>query len=360
MKKVIKILSISMIVISAGIVFFPRRVQNAVVIKSEKSYTQIYVKDKIKKLKKNLKLKPGTSISYYYNLINAFGISTSSPCTERIMCKTKSSFDFELSGNNAISKKNYYYKLDQSGKISLSQNSEIVVGENNIDSYKSSSGEFNVFVIHPFSYSNVRIGISTSSYESLYHEKVQISSPNSMTLYCVREGYSREISPGENITVEKLGSEISLTMSGIDRNSKNRFYLKGTEMKLTGIVRGIPNITPSYDGILEFNPTSSGFTIVNEVGIEDYLAKVVPCEMPETGGLESLKSQAIAARTYAINSMRGSTYEDKGFYILDDNGNLEFMILEDINLRANVSVFKNRKDCNTMLSDSKYILFFKN
>ena len=26
----------------------------------------------------------------------------------------------------------------------------------------------------------------------------------------------------------------------------------------------------------------------------------------------------------------------------------------------NVSVFKNRKDCNTMLSDSKYILFFKN
>lgn len=319
MKKVFTILSISVIVISAGIVFFPRRVQNAVIIKSEKSYTQIYVKDKIKKLKKNLNLKPGTSISYYYNLITAFGINTNPPCTERIMCKTKSSFDFELSGNSAISKKNYYYKLDQSGKISLSQNSEIVVGENNIDSYKNSSGEFNVFVIHPFSYSNVRIGISTSSFGSLYHEKVQISSPNSMTLYCVREGYSREISPSENLTVEKLGSEISLTMSGIDKNSKNRFYLKGTAMKLTGIVRGIPNITPSYDGILEFNPTSSGFTIVNEVGIEDYLTKVVPCEMPETGGLESLKSQAIAARTYAINSMRGSTYEDKGFYMDDSS-----------------------------------------
>lgn len=318
MKKFLSILSISVIIATAAIVFFPRKVENAIVIKSQGNYTQIFVKDKIKKFKKNLQLKAGTSVSYYYNLVTAFGIKVNSPCTERIMCKKSSSFDFELSGDNPIAKKTYYYKLDANGKISLSAKSEIVLGEKNVDSYKNNKGQFNSFVIHPFNYSNVRIGITTSGFTSIYHDKVQISSPEPMTLYCPRENYSRAIS-ADNITIEKLGNLISLTNKSINVNSKNRFYLKGTSMKLDGIIRGVPNFTPSYDGVLEFTPGSNGFTIVNEINIENYLTKVVPSEMPETGGIESLKCQAIAARTFAISAMKNSSYENKGFYMNDSS-----------------------------------------
>ncbi len=57
----------------------------------------------------------------------------------------------------------------------------------------------------------------------------------------------------------------------------------------------------SYRGVLEFAPgTFSGLTVVNAVGVDDYVQGVVPAESPASWPLEALKAQAIAARTYAI------------------------------------------------------------
>lgn len=55
-----------------------------------------------------------------------------------------------------------------------------------------------------------------------------------------------------------------------------------------------------YRGIVVKN----GNEIINEVDIEQYLLSVVPSEMPASFDIEALKAQAVAARTYAINTKK--------------------------------------------------------
>ncbi|HMV45331.1 MAG TPA: SpoIID/LytB domain-containing protein [Leptospiraceae bacterium] len=60
-----------------------------------------------------------------------------------------------------------------------------------------------------------------------------------------------------------------------------------------------------YRGELEIIPevNSGKFIFVNKVPMEDYLMGVVPAEMPSSWPLEALKAQAVAARTYAVDSI---------------------------------------------------------
>jgi stage II sporulation protein D len=66
----------------------------------------------------------------------------------------------------------------------------------------------------------------------------------------------------------------------------------------------------TYRGMLEITPGAfKGITVVNAVALDDYVQGVVPAESPAYWPLEALKAQAIAARTYAITSARGGTFD---------------------------------------------------
>jgi stage II sporulation protein D len=71
-----------------------------------------------------------------------------------------------------------------------------------------------------------------------------------------------------------------------------------------------------YRGRLKIWPSESNrLTVVNELGLEEYLYGVVPKEMPTSWPLEALKAQAVAARTYAIcNLLKWGKY---GFDLSD-------------------------------------------
>lgn len=59
-----------------------------------------------------------------------------------------------------------------------------------------------------------------------------------------------------------------------------------------------------YRGNLVLWPNSAhGFSVVNEVSMEQYLYSVVPSEMPASWPMEALKSQAVAARTFALSHL---------------------------------------------------------
>jgi stage II sporulation protein D len=67
-----------------------------------------------------------------------------------------------------------------------------------------------------------------------------------------------------------------------------------------------------YRGWLEFRPAGSGSAVqtVNALHLEDYVRGVVSAEMPSSWSSEALKTQAVAARTYAITStVNGNGYE---------------------------------------------------
>jgi stage II sporulation protein D len=63
-------------------------------------------------------------------------------------------------------------------------------------------------------------------------------------------------------------------------------------------VRGRP-----YRGDIRILARASGLTVVNRLGLEEYLLGVVPVEMPPSWPLEALKAQAVIARTYAIRNL---------------------------------------------------------
>ncbi|TCP59237.1 SpoIID/LytB domain protein [Tumebacillus sp. BK434] len=51
--------------------------------------------------------------------------------------------------------------------------------------------------------------------------------------------------------------------------------------------------------------------------MEQYLYQVVPSEMPASFGLEALKAQSVAARTYAMSDYFSNRYAQRGFHVDD-------------------------------------------
>lgn len=75
--------------------------------------------------------------------------------------------------------------------------------------------------------------------------------------------------------------------------------------------------SPKYKGIIEIRKVENGYVVVNELNMEDYVAAVIPSEMPTSYGLEALKVQAVAARTYAVTSQKSIKYISYGAQIDD-------------------------------------------
>ncbi len=72
-----------------------------------------------------------------------------------------------------------------------------------------------------------------------------------------------------------------------------------------------------YRGGFEFLPNDNGrLTVINYVGIEDYVKGVLPYEVGGNWPSASLMAQAVCARTYAINNI--NTYVDDGFDVRSD------------------------------------------
>ncbi len=71
--------------------------------------------------------------------------------------------------------------------------------------------------------------------------------------------------------------------------------------------RGAIEVTCGADG---------GLTVVNVVGLEDYVKGVVPYEMSDGWPYEALRAQAVCARTYVVYNQ--NKYEEYGFDLTDD------------------------------------------
>ncbi|MGI9112944.1 MAG: SpoIID/LytB domain-containing protein [Gaiellaceae bacterium] len=73
---------------------------------------------------------------------------------------------------------------------------------------------------------------------------------------------------------------------------------------------GRPDGGTSYRGRLEVAVAGAKLSAINVVGLEDYLAGVVPREMPASWPVEALKAQAVAARSYALaHRVRNRTFD---------------------------------------------------
>ena len=119
--------------------------------------------------------------------------------------------------------------------------------------------------------------------------------------------YAQAVLPGRPLKFTVQDGRIRLEYAGSSLDVGQRVSLVPLQAKDDGLVRyrvlstKRGSVNPEYPGALELTVRDGKIAVVNDVSLESYLERVVPSEMPDTFHPEALKSQAVAARTYAIS-----------------------------------------------------------
>ena len=119
---------------------------------------------------------------------------------------------------------------------------------------------------------------------------------------------SKTLDPAKTYTATRSNGKVRIagigSFSGLARVRGNAIRWKGTSMN--GVANG------RWRSYLELRPSSAGgLTVVNALGLDNYVRGVIAGEMPSTWHPEALKAQAIAARSYALTTDRGGPIYDQ-------------------------------------------------
>jgi len=162
----------------------------------------------------------------------------------------------------------------------------------------------------------IKVGITTNG--SLEHGRLTIfSSENKVQIY--NEDFDITVGENERIDVRNSSGTTTITLeNGKTLKTRNplNFYAKGEYLTLSPVRKGHTS-SPRYRGVITVIPRGSSLRVINTLDIEKYLLQVVPSEMPKSFGVEALKVQAVAARTYAVSDILKGKYAKDGFHIKD-------------------------------------------
>lgn len=147
--------------------------------------------------------------------------------------------------------------------------------------------------------SPLRVGLF---YDSMAKETVTVSSEGGF----------------ETVAAEDLGNELVATISEgtivlLNAAGDTVIYegVEGAEVKAVARDALVTIEGKKYRGNVIFRPKDGKITVINEIGLDDYVRGVVAGEMPSSWPKEALKAQAVAARCYALKSL--SKHADFGF-----------------------------------------------
>lgn len=246
---------------------------------------------------------------------------------EKIMSKdiTNKTLELELKGKVTLADDCYIYQLKDGKFISKSLN-DIMVGAENIFVYYNTSGQVSLILMDGDTpIKNMRVGIMNSGFASLDHTAFDIQSADGFKLVDKKSSFSTDIAGNTVVSFAMDGAQIKVLQGTTEiYRTSNRLYAlpvnpdsDSSKLQITTFKRAYGN--PSYRGFFEITPSVNAgkLNVINEVDMENYLYQVVPSEMPASFGLEALKAQAVAARTYALGDYSSNRYAAKGFYIDD-------------------------------------------
>jgi stage II sporulation protein D len=133
-----------------------------------------------------------------------------------------------------------------------------------------------------------------------------IAKTSSARISGARQAGSRTLDPTKTYALRRRGlSQVELSSGG------KRVATFTAPLQVAG-EGGVTTLGGhgAYRGVLEFAANVfSGLSVVNNVGLDDYLQGVVPAESPASWPAEALKAQAIAARTYAITTAKSADFD---------------------------------------------------
>ena len=107
------------------------------------------------------------------------------------------------------------------------------------------------------------------------------------------------------VNFNKSSGQLTLTAGSTVSNMGSSFRMA----RQSGGVKIAQGRVPGnvYPGDMQFTVKGTTLYVVANIFIEDYLYGVLPYEMGNSSGLEALKAQAVAARTYTLNAMKSAS-----------------------------------------------------
>lgn len=203
---------------------------------------------------------------------------------------------------------------------------------------QASESEIEEFVIenNPI----VRVVISDSSFGSIFHERVLVTSD---------QRYELKSNKGELYATYPEGKVIDF--SDFQMKDGESLIVSPTEKQRFSIdsltrSQGVP----FYRGKLQIYKEEQGFVIVNEIPMEEYLLTVVPSEMPSDYPADALAAQAVCARSYAYSFLMNPGYPQYDAHMDDSTS---YQVYNNINETESTTLAVLSTTGNVLVKDGK-------
>ncbi len=206
-----------------------------------------------------------------------------------------------------------YYQKEE---VRSSNTDEIPIGYAFTD-YLIKDGRICAFLILPKERMEyIRVAVQQSDYQGLYHKEIVLQSSEELTLSYLENGEGKEepLPAGKKLVLSKDTDYLKEgTLKVVNSTNSGKIDLLSVHRS-----QGVP----SYRGNFEIHKTEDGLLLINELLLEEYLYAVVPSEMPSTYPAESLKAQAVCARTYSYGYLEHAGLPELGAHV-DDSVNYQ-------------------------------------
>ncbi len=212
----------------------------------------------------------------------------------------------EIEGYGKVMLDEYFMIYDLNNNYSVKTYKDIVVGYSLQDFIVADGKICGAAISKKIDVDNIRVIIKTNGFKSIFHDSIELTCDKNYTAYFGDE--KCHFAAGERLSMDKND----------ERFAKGRLRVEPEEngsIQLLSVNRSQGN--PWYNGKMEAGVFDGGIVVVNDVGIESYLKRVVPSEMPSGFGVEALKVQAVCARSYAYKELTNSNYSMYGAHVDD-------------------------------------------
>ncbi len=236
-----------------------------------------------------------------------------------------------------------YYQKEE---VRSSNTDEIPIGYAFTD-YLIKDGRICAFLILPKEQMEyIRVAIWQSDYRGLYHKEIILQSSEELALSYLENGEKKEepLPAGKKLV---LTQDTDYLKEGVLKivNSTNSGK---TDLLSVHRNQGMP----SYRGNFEIHKTENGLLLINELLLEEYLYAVVPSEMPSTYPAESLKAQAVCARTYSYGYLEHAGLPALGAHV-DDS--VKYQVYNNIMEKKSSTDAVRQTEGELLLQDGKPI-----
>lgn len=172
---------------------------------------------------------------------------------------------------------------------------DLVVGNSNVQLVVADHKACAIIQSSEDAYANIRVLIKNKNevtYPALY-----IKSPKTYTVDDQEMDADAVVDVKEMLDGRKNHTEIEVKPDG------GLLYLCDKDGKKKG---------SGYEGSFLIRKEKSGYVLINELPVEDYVRYVLPSEMPVHFAYDALKAQAVCARTFAYEQMKSGEYAKYG------------------------------------------------